>query len=68
MRPPEAIRAPVRQATGLAVLGGAFISKYLSERVIGRVGGVWMGVSLWARAKHWGGRAGCKVRRTLFLL
>ena len=27
-------------ATGLAVLGGAFISKYLSERVIGRVGGV----------------------------
>lgn len=27
-------------ATGMAVLGGAFISKYLSERVIGIVGGV----------------------------
>jgi len=27
-------------ATGLAVLGGSFISKYLSERVIGIVGGV----------------------------
>ena len=27
-------------ATGMAVLGGSFISKYLSERVIGIVGGV----------------------------
>jgi len=27
-------------ATGMAVLGGSFISKYLSERVIGLVGGV----------------------------
>ena len=27
-------------ATGMAVLGGSFISKYLSERVIGIIGGV----------------------------
>ena len=27
-------------ATGMAVLGGSFISRYLSERVIGIVGGV----------------------------
>ena len=26
-------------ATGLAVLGGSFMSKYLSEKVIGYVGG-----------------------------
>lgn len=26
-------------ATGLAVLGGSFLSKYLSEKVIGYVGG-----------------------------